>query len=354
MKKYFYKAYLYVGLLLITGQIIAQDVHFSQYSASPLMLNPALAGMNTCDYRAYANFRMQWPTISNGYTYRTFAGGADMSIGKVTKFNSFAGAGISFYSDQAGDLNFSTNRVDLTLAYHFMLNQKGTMQISAGLQGAFNYRGLDFSKSTQDGQYDPSTGTVNPNGPKEFLARDKVMFGDAGLGMLFSAISKNDANFYAGFALNHVNQPKISFYPDGQTTGFAANERLYMKMTFHGGASFFLDRKGRTSLLPNYAIFVQGPSYQFLLGCNIKTVFGSNVKAPTSAVHFGVTYRGLYDAIIFNVRYDYKGFSAGLSYDVNVSKLTPASKTIGAPELSIMFQGCYRKKPRPGHCPVMF
>src|SRR5271168_5015538 len=93
--------YCFIGCLLGIGHSLAQDVHFSQYTASPLMLNPALAGMSNGDYRAYANFRVQWPTISDGYTYRTFAAGYDMAIGKVTKFNSYAGIGISFYSDEA-------------------------------------------------------------------------------------------------------------------------------------------------------------------------------------------------------------------------------------------------------------
>lgn len=351
MYKFLLKVILFTGALWMWQAGRAQDVHFSQYNASPLMLNPALAGMNTCDYRVYTNARLQWPTISDGFVYRTFAAGADMSIGKVSKFNSFAGAGLSLYSDQAGSLNLSTHRADLTIAYHFMLNRKGTMQISAGLQGGFNYKGLNASKATFDGQY--INGVYDPNAPGEVLGRTRVMFADAGLGLLFSAVVKNDINFYSGFALNHVNQPKISFFPSGQTGSFAANERLYMKITLHGGASLPITPNGRVTVLPNYAVFVQGPAYQFIVGCGIKSTIGHNPRSSTSAIAIGAQYRGLYDAIIFHVRYDYKGFSGGLSYDMNVSKLTPASKTIGAPELSLMYQGCYRKKPRPGHCPVM-
>ena len=77
----------------------------NQIGDSTLLLNPALAGMNTCDYRVYANFRAQWFTLSGGNTYRTFAGGGDMSIGKVTKYNSFAGIGLSFFSDQYMKMN---------------------------------------------------------------------------------------------------------------------------------------------------------------------------------------------------------------------------------------------------------
>jgi type IX secretion system PorP/SprF family membrane protein len=333
-------------------ETFAQDIHFSQYNSSPLALNPALAGMNNCDYRVYANFRTQWMTVSSGNTYRTFAGGADMSIGKITKYNSFAGLGISFVSDQAGDINFNTNRVDISFAYHFMLNRKGTMQISAGLQGAFNMRSINPSKATFDSQYDPNTGVADPNGTRESFGRSKVIFGDAGLGLLYSAIVKNNTNIYFGFGLNHVNQPKISFYPNGQDATTTGGERLFMKITLHGGAA--IPAGDRVFIMPNFLVLLQGPSYEFNVGCNVKTILGASTRTSTTALHFGVQYRGTLDAVIVNTRFDIKGFSCGLSYDINVSKLLPASHSIGAPEVALMYQGCMRKKPRPGHCPAMF
>lgn len=351
IKNLYLKAIVLV-LLSSSVRLMAQDVHFSQYNASPLMLNPALAGMNNCDYRVYTNFRMQWMTVSQGNTYRTVAGGADMSIGKVTKYNSFAGLGISFFSDQAGDLNLNSNRVDVSFAYHFMLNRKGTMQISTGLQGSFNHRGINGNRATFDSQYDPITGVADPNGLREDFGRNRVFFGDAGFGLLYSALLKKDANLYFGFALSHLNQPRISFRPsgiDGSTSGF---ERLYMKITLHGGA--LIPVSDRIAVLPNFLVLVQGSAYQFNTGASIRAALGSNTKTSKTAIYFGAQYRGLLDAVILTTRIDVKGFSAGLSYDINVSKLIPASRTVGAPEISLMYQGCARKKPRPGHCPALF
>lgn len=339
-----------ITLLLSIGIVKAQDIHFSQYNASPLMLNPALAGMNACDYRVYANFRMQWMTVSTGNTYRTVAGGADMTVGKVTKYNSFAGLGLSFFTDQAGDLNFSTNKVDLSFAYHFMLNRRGTQQISTGIQGSFGYRSINASKATFDSQYNPTTGLVDPGGTIESFDRTRVMYGDASFGVLYSGIFKNDLNFYMGVAMSHLNQPKISFRPSG--TEGTSQERLYFKTTIHSGLSIPAGK--RLFIMPHVMALVQGPSYEFNVGCNFKTLLGSNTATSKTALHLGLQYRGLLDAVILNARVDYKGFSAGLSYDINVSKLTPASQTVGAPEISLMYQGCFRKKARPGHCPAMF
>lgn len=344
----FLKVFLAAGAVFLASFSEAQDIHFSQYGASPMALNPSLAGMNSCDYRVYANFRAQWLTLGNGGTYRTYAGGADMSLGKISRYNSFAGLGVSFFSDQAGDLKLGTNRVDVSFAYHFMLNRQATMQLSAGLQGAFNYRSIDPSKAIFDDQYDPSTGGTNPSIPGETLGRTRVMFGDAGFGLLYSAMFKRNINFYFGFAASHLNQPRISFFPSGQDAGKSGNERLLMKLAWHGGMSIPMGKK--LSFMPNFLVLWQGPSYEFNVGCNFKTIIGNPTLSKTAVV-FGVQYRGLFDAVIVNTRVDYKGFGLGLSYDVNISKLMPASKSIGAPEISLIYQGCYRQKPKPGHCP---
>lgn len=350
MKKSVLKALMIAALAgMIASAATAQDLHFSQYNASPLVLNPALAGMNSGDYRAYVNFRTQWVTLSKN-TYRTFAGGADMAIGKVTKRNSFAGVGLSFFSDQAGDLNLNSNHVDLTFAYHFMLNHKGTQQLSAGIQGGLNIRSINQSRAIYGSQYDPVTGTTDPNGTREILGKTKILFADASVGLLYSAVTRNGTNIYCGFGLSHLNQPKISFQPSG-VDGAVKGDRLPMKVTIHGGASIPLNK--RVAIMPNFMVLWQGTAYEFNVGCHFKSVLG-NVKMSRTAIYFGAQYRGLYDAVIVSGRLDVKGFTCGLSYDFNISKLMPATKTVGAPEISLMYQGAFRKKPRPGHCPDMF
>ena len=55
--------------LLINGN--AQDIHLSQFSNTPLLRNPALAGIFTGDTRFQAVYRNQWQSI--GYPYQTAA-----------------------------------------------------------------------------------------------------------------------------------------------------------------------------------------------------------------------------------------------------------------------------------------
>jgi type IX secretion system PorP/SprF family membrane protein len=338
-------------LLLLIKNIHAQDIHFSQYNASPLVLNPALAGLNNADYRVYANFRSQWASVAKENAYRTFAGGADMSAGKISKRNSFAGFGVSFFSEQAGSIKYTSNRIDLSFAYHFMLNKRGNMQLSAGLQGAFNIRSIDPSRATFDTQYDYITGTLDATGIRENIDRNKVIFGDVGAGIIYSVLTRNGSNYYTGVSVTHLNQPNISFYATGGSNNTNVAEKLRMRTAIHGGACIPISK--RAFVMPNYMVLVQGPSYEFNIGTTFKTIVGNPVLSKT-AVYFGAQYRGLFDAVILNARIDYKGLSCGMSYDINISKLVPASKTIGAPEISFTYQGAFRKKPQVGHCPSMF
>jgi type IX secretion system PorP/SprF family membrane protein len=341
---------IFICLIIVGVALKAQDIHYSQYNYAPLQLNPALAGLNNCDYRLALNGRTQWNTISgSGNTYSTFGASADFAIGKVTKFNSFAGIGVSVSSDIAGTTSYNTNRADITAAYHFMIDRRGNASLSAGLQFAVNHRGFDASKSTFDGQYDPMTGRYDGSRPGETFARTNMLYVDAGVGLLYSQYFKRKKNnIYIGLAVNHVNQPNISWSSSGlyNNTG---NDRLYAKTTFHGGGSFQVGDK--IWIMPTFMFLFQGPSQQYNFGSLVRMRVGNTIS--TSFFYLGAQFRAPLDAVILQTRFDYKGFMLGFSYDINVSKLIPASQTMGAPELAIMYTGCMRKKPHPFLCPTM-
>ena len=352
------KTFKLLTLLLLANiftTIKAQDVHFSQFAMSPLLLNPALSGYSQGDIRAYANFRTQWNTIAGGNAYRTFAGGVDMAVGKATKYSSFAGIGISFFSDQAGVVGFQTNRVDLTAAYHIVLNKNRNTTLSLGLQGAFNTRGFDPSKATYDYNYDQSTGSINTN-QKESFTRTKVYYGDVSAGLFFNTTFKSGSELYIGTSLSHVNQPHISFTSESGPNN-AFNEKLPMKFTAHGGATVVLNPK--LWIIPNFFVMIQGPASQYNAGAMMKIQIGNKVLSK-NFFYLGAQVRiahavevPMADAIIAHCRFDYKHFTIGLSYDVNISKLSVSTSTFGAPEISLMYIFNTKHKSRQGYCPVM-
>jgi type IX secretion system PorP/SprF family membrane protein len=335
--------------------IRAQDIHFSQFAMSPLLLNPALAGLSNGDYRAYANFRTQWNTIAGGNAYRTLAGGVDAAIGKATPSGSFAGIGVSFFSDQSGAAGFQTNNVALTAAYHIMMNRRRNMSLSIGLQGAFNNRGFDPSKATYDFNYDQATGNIN-TAQKETFTRTQVYYGDVGAGLFYTATLKSGTDVYIGASLSHINEPHISFF-SGATTSSIFDEKLDMKFTAHGGATIVLNKK--LWLIPNFYMLIQGPASQYNAGAMMKIQIGNKVLTK-NFLYLGAQIRiangmdiPMADAVIIHCRFDYKNFTIGLSYDVNISQLSVSTSTFGAPEVGLMYTITTKHKSRQGYCPIM-
>jgi type IX secretion system PorP/SprF family membrane protein len=340
---------MFICVFAISG-LKGQDTHYSMFNLAPMELNPALAGLNNCDYRIVANARTQWSTVSGiGNAYNTFGASADFAVGKVTKFNSFAGIGISVISDFSGATSYKTDRAALTAAYHFMLDRRGNASISAGLQVAFNYRG--FTPGTFDDQYNPQTGHYDPSLPSgENFARNNMVYVDAGFGLLYSQYFKRRKNnIYIGLAVDHVNQPNISWQTPGVYNNSSSDDKLFAKVTIHGGASFQVGDK--VWIMPNFMLLFQGPSQEYDLGAMVRFRVGNTIS--TTFMYVGAQYRAPLDAFAPMVRLDYKGFTAGFSYDINISKLIPASQTVGAPELAIMYTGCLRKKPHPYLCPTL-
>lgn len=187
----------------------SQDIHFSQYNAAPLQLNPALTGVNGADYRFVANYRQQWSNVAN---YRTIAASYDMAILKKTNKSNYGGVGVSFFSDKAGDTDLSTNMVNVNLSYTFMLNRNGTQSLSTGIMGGFGHRSIDPTKMTFDSQFG-SQGFDEGLPTLESIENDSRIFADIGAGMLWN-YNRKRSNYYVGVAATHLNQPNISFLGD--------------------------------------------------------------------------------------------------------------------------------------------
>ena len=325
-----------MSIVLITQ---AQDIHFSQYNAQPLLLNPAMTGLSKCDYRVGAIFRAQWFSVSAGNTYRTTSAFADMAVTKPKKGSNFLGVGLSFFADQAGDLNYNTNKVDLSLAYHFIVSKKMNQSFSIGLQGGFAHRGIDQSKAVF--QYDPITGEPILSN-SENIDRDPLYYGDVSIGLLYSIAPNNKSNYYLGFALQHLNQPNISGFRSRN-----ANEKKYMKITGHFGSTIPLTEK--LYIMPGFLVLKQGPSFEATISNYFKYKF-SIVPGNNTAVYFGTMYRVL-DAFILAARFDIVGVSINFSYDINVSSLTPSSKANGGPEIGLNYTGCIKRDNKQVYCP---
>src|ERR1700753_2567901 len=107
-------AVVLLSCLLLLTSASGQDIHFSQFFETPLLRNPALAGVFTGDYRIQTVFRDQWNSFSNAYRTGSLSGEYRWSA----KGNDFFTTGLEILYDKAGTAALETTEVMPALNYH--------------------------------------------------------------------------------------------------------------------------------------------------------------------------------------------------------------------------------------------
>ena len=150
-----------------------------------------------------------------------------------------------------------------------------------------------------------------------------------------------------GFAIYHLTRPKQSYLVNN-------SPNIDFRYVLHGD---FLVDVPRTNIgfAPSYLIQLQGTSYEAVVGTFVKYYIKENSKytgiIQRTSVNFGAFYRQG-DALIIAFGYDKRQqFGIGISYDLNISGLTKASKLSGGPEITLRFNSrnafLYQKKSTP-------
>src|SRR5690606_17598419 len=127
-----------LGLLSMAsiGVVNAQDVHFTQYFTSPLTLNPAQTGLIENDWRAAANVRQQWYTVSdNPYMSGTISFDMPILRGRLPEGDAMGIVVIGLY-DRAGAGGIQNTTLGLSLAYHKAFGIDKQHAVSFGVQAA--------------------------------------------------------------------------------------------------------------------------------------------------------------------------------------------------------------------------
>ena len=311
----------FFSFILFTGvSCMAQDIHFSQYNSSPMNLNPALTGMFDGDYRFVGNQRNQWRSITLPYTYHTYGGSAD-ARNFMDKEN--VNAGFSLYNDKAGDSKFSTLQLNLAGAYSKAIDTSHSVTI--GIQTGFTQRKINYDNLSFDSQYnglyyDPGTG----NG--ESFAKTSFIYLNLNSGISWSYIPRERFKIMAGMALYNINKPKQSFFNDRDI-------KLDRKITLFGSGQFKVNEK--LDVLPSFLFMGQGRYREYLVGSSVKYIL-EDIVGKYRAVYIGSWFR-MRDAGFISAGMDYDNINVGISYDINVSNLRPASRSRDGFEVSVIY-----------------
>ena len=335
MKKFLLFAFF---LVMLSAFATAQDKHFTQFYAAPLTLNPALTGAFEGRYRVSTIYRDQWKKVLDN-PFKTFALAADLRFpAKGRSSNKDAiGLGLLFFNDKTGVIDFSTTQIAISLAYHKALGANARQFLSAGIQGGLTQRNVNYASLTFHDQFDGSTGYTMGTG--EDLPANNFSYTDYNVGLNYTAEFGRSGRFYAGIALHHFLQPKVSFYENS-----AEGDKLYRKASGQLLANLPLNRSGRISLLPRLLVSAQGPHLEINAGTNVRVVMG---QYGGNAIHFGTWLRpvrnddgiGL-DAVVALLGIELNSFVIGLSYDLNLRALQ-FSQRQGAFEISVAYLGNY-------------
>ena len=320
LKLYFLLVLIIPSFLILNSELKAQDIHFSQFESSPILLNPSLTGHFDGQYRIGTNYRSQWSSVIA--PYKTIDIYFDSKL-LPSKLNDKLAIGAAIFTDRAGDWQFGTTEASLSLSYALPLNSNETQFLVLGMQGGMVNRSLDFSNITFGSQFDG--GSIDANLPSgETTINNSISFADfsTGLNWIYSVNEK--LKLESGLAYFHVNKPDQSFYSDKQ-------DKLQSKFVMHASSNYALS--DRSTLMPRILFLRQGPHQEIDVGSLVKRKLENK---NTTAIYLGGWYR-FQDAVVAIIKLDYKDFSFGLSYDINVSELRKASWGRGGPELSIIY-----------------
>jgi type IX secretion system PorP/SprF family membrane protein len=318
---------LMINFLLAVFICRAQDINFSQFYELPLLRNPALAGTYKGDYRFTTAYRNQWASVSAPYKTAALGGEARLPIGGT---NNYLSLGMQITHDQAGDSRMSKTQVLPLLAFHKSLNAEKDAYLTIGFmaggsQQRYDPTNLKFSDQFVGGAYSAS----NPT--QQTFQNTSVTSAAAGFGLAYSSIVGEDTRFYFGGALFHFNQPRVAY-------GAESDIRLNKKYVFNMGVSGPVGDVGRIIFYGDY--FSQGGNNQMQGGLMYQQNLVEDEQNAAS-FSFGGFFR-LNDAIIPLVKLTYNRFTTGLTYDVNISKLKPASSMRGGFELTLSYSGFFR------------
>ena len=332
------KKFITLALLgLFLGKLVAQDTQFTQFYASPLLLNPALTGVFEGRYRVGAVYRDQWRNALD-YPLRTFALNGDFrfNASKNSIHKDAIGIGLQFFNDQVSVFDFNTTQIALSGAYHKSISTDNRQYLSLGFQYGLTQRNLNYGVLNFHDEFDGITGYTLGTG--EPLPENNFSYSDLNVGLNYSANLSSGVGIYAGIAMHHVLEPVTSFFKNPDNGG-----KLYRRYSAQVAAN--LPINNRVSIIPRLLVASQGPHLGVNTGANLRFTMG---EYGGSAFHIGSWVRpvrnndnfGL-DAVVLLAGIEYSNVLLGLSYDMNLKTLSSLGRSQGAFEISIAYLGDY-------------
>ena len=320
----------FILFLLIINISFSQDPVFTQFYNIPESLNPAFAGGGGGSELGILN-RTQWPGLDYSLNSQFF-----YFDNYIDTYNS--GIELTILNQVETVTRYNFTQINLNYSYRVQLNNEWFLY--PGISVGFANKDYAFHNLVLEDQILISSGIINFDSKDPFLLNESKSFLDIGAGFIIF-----NENLWLGGSFKHLNNPNISFEPDGEVL-------LDTFISIHGGYKLPLYQRYSRSELDLYINFnyMRQNDYDRLdLGGKVKYndfTFGAfGTFAPTSVQ----SNSHKLTSINFITNFDYRRFSFGYSYDYNMSTL---ANTKGVFELSVTykFDSLFNDNPIPCGC----
>ena len=315
-------------ILLISGftELKSQDIHFSQFYAAPLLINPANTGMSGDDIRFANIYRNQWSNI--GVPYETFSSSIDK---KFSLSGHSLGLGGSILHDQSSSFRLSANEFMVSVSYSQIIRNQ---QFTFGIQPGFVVKSIDLAGITFNSQFNPSSQIFDQTLPTlETGFGDRMRYFDLNAGLLWRTMIRTVMPA-AGISVSHLNRPVQRFLTAADGTKLPMRLNLSSEVNIPVNAGINLKPCVLYSFTRSINEFLLGSTGDFSVSWS-----ALSVEKLYAVSMFRINPWRNIDAFIIGGGADFFRFSLGMIYDLNISPLRKATNFNGAFEISLIYKG---------------
>jgi type IX secretion system PorP/SprF family membrane protein len=321
------RASLLLALSLSAQSVQAQDIHFTQFDAAPLIVNPGFTGGFNGQYRAAAVYRNQWKSVTVPFV--TYAVSFDMPVITDLSTDDYLAIGGQVYNDKSGDGNLTNFSGLLSVAYGKYLGSSADKLITLGIQGGYTEKSFDLSKlyfgdEFTNGNFNPGTSALS-----EYI-NNKTNYFTVNAGLSWQHRVGDNVSYALGVGANNLNQPKETFMKK-------SNSEIGLGMRYNGQLGVIAYLSDKFSIRPAVLYQSQSTATELIAGNEFNYIVGNpDVRSNATSVFISGWYRNS-DAIMATLGLEMKGFRFGVSYDYNISSLKNASNGNGGFEISLRY-----------------
>lgn len=287
-----------------------------------------MTGVVPCTYRATANYRTQYGSLSKPAPFTTFSASYDAILFKDRTNGGGLGLGFLAYNDGGGTSGYQNLTAMFSTAYHQRLGSNSLF--SFGVQAGVTQKSLDYTKLEFEDmvQFNGFNGVSS-----ELIPNESFAYFDLHAGVLYQVKFSEGFGLYAGGAYYHIPQPTESFLGLPNTI----NPRL----ATHAGLRIGINNQ--FLLIPAVLVQSQGGASEMVAGSKVGFRVGEVTTKNPTFVYFGAYVR-TDESVVSMASIDFRQFQFGISYDVTATGLLDKSITTGdsggSIELTFTYNGC--------------